>query len=76
MLSTRVELDPTSAVELLGVTDVRGGYRVTARMEHDGVTGIGRIDVGLPSADRGANVDVMVSEHGVSAWHLPSFDGA
>ena len=74
VLSTTVALDPTSAVELVGVTDVRGGYRVTARMENDGVTGQGRIEVGLPSADRAPNVDVVVDEAGVSAWHLPSFD--
>ncbi|OYR44626.1 hypothetical protein [Halorubrum sp. Eb13] len=75
VLSTTVELDPESAVELLEVTDVRGGYRVTASMEDDGVTGQGRIEVGLPSADRGPNVDVIVGESGVSAWHLPSFEG-
>ena len=75
VLSTTVELDPESAVELLEVTDVRGGYRVTASMEDDGVTGQGRIEVGLPSADRGPNVDVVVGESGVSAWHLPSFEG-
>jgi len=74
-LSTTVEIGPESGVELLEVTDVRGGYRVTASMEADGVTGQGRIEVGLPSADRGPNVDVVVSESGVSAWHLPSFEG-
>lgn len=73
--STTVALGPERAVELLGVTDVRGGYRVTASMEDDGVTGQGRIEVGLPSADRGPNVDVVVDEGGVSAWHLPSFEG-
>lgn len=75
VLSTTVEIGPESAVELLEVTDVRGGYRVTASMEDDGVTGQGRIEVGLPSADRGPNVDVVVGESGVSAWHLPSFEG-
>ncbi|WP_280587466.1 hypothetical protein [Halorubrum sp. Boch-26] len=74
VLSTTVALDPERAVELLEITDVRGGYRVTATMEDDGVTGQGRIEVGLPSADRGPNVDVVVDEGGVSAWHLPSFE--
>jgi hypothetical protein len=73
--STTVGLDPESAVELLDVTDVRGGYRVVASMEDNGVSGQGRIEVGLPSADRGPNVDVVVDESGVSAWHLPSFEG-
>ncbi|MFC7188064.1 hypothetical protein [Halorubrum yunnanense] len=73
--STGVALDPERAVELLAITGVRGSYRVTASMEDDGVTGQGRIDVGLPSADRGPNVDVVVDEGGVSAWHLPSFEG-
>jgi hypothetical protein len=72
--STTVALGPERAAELLGVTDVRGGYRVTASMEDDGVTGQGRIEVGLPSADRGPNVDVVVDEEAVSAWHLPSFE--
>jgi hypothetical protein len=75
VLSKRVALDPRSAVELLAITDVRGGYRVTARMENDGVTGQGRIEVALPNADRGPNADVVVSEGGVSARHLPAFDG-
>jgi hypothetical protein len=44
-------------------------------MEADGVTGQGRIDVGLPGVDRGPNADVIVGESGVSAWHLPSFEG-
>ena len=72
--STTAALDPESAVELLAITDVRGSYRVTASMEDDGVTGQGRIEVGLPSADRAPNVDVVVDEGGVSAWHLPSFE--
>ncbi|WP_144797391.1 hypothetical protein [Halorubrum depositum] len=75
VLSATVELEPKSAVELLEVTSVRGGYRVVASMEDHGVTGQGRIEVGLPSADRGPNVDVVVGESGVSAWHLPSFEG-
>ena len=73
--STTAALDPERAVELLGITDVRGSYRVTASMEDDGVTGQGRIEVGLPSADRGPNVDVVVGGNGVSARHLPSFEG-
>jgi|GEM_PF-1885387 hypothetical protein len=74
VLSTTVALDPERAVELLEITDVRGSYRVTASMEDDGVTGQGRIEVGLPSAERGANVDVVVGDGGVSTWHLPSFE--
>ncbi|KKF39867.1 hypothetical protein FK85_25100 [Halorubrum saccharovorum] len=70
-----VGIDPETAVEVRSVTDARGGYRVTARMEDDGVTGQGRIEVGLPSADRGANVDVVLDGNGVSTWHLPSFEG-
>ncbi|EMA59099.1 hypothetical protein [Halorubrum lipolyticum] len=70
-----VGIDPETAVEVRSITDVRGGYRVTARMEDDGVTGQGRIEVGLPSADRGANVDVVLDGNGVSTWHLPSFEG-
>ncbi len=73
--ATTAALDPESAVELLAVTDVRGSYRVIASMEDDGVTGQGRIEVGLPSADRAPNVDVVVDEGGISAWHLPSFEG-
>jgi len=73
--STTAALDPESAVELLAITDVRGSYRVTASMEDDGVTGQGRIEVGLPGADRAPNVDVVIDESGVSAWHLPSFEG-
>lgn len=69
-----VTVEPTTAVELLGITDVRGGYRITARMEDNGVTGQGRIEVGLPSADRGPNVDVVVDDAGISTWHLPSFE--
>ncbi|WP_435074495.1 hypothetical protein [Halorubrum sp. HHNYT27] len=75
VLSTAVGLGPERALELLAITDVRGTYRVTASMEDGGVTGQGRIDVGLPSADRGPNVDVIVDDGGVSAWHLPSFEG-
>ncbi|MFW5896149.1 MAG: hypothetical protein ACOCUA_02070 [archaeon] len=70
-----VAVDAESAVELAAITDRRGGYRVVARMEDDGVTGVGRIEVGLPSADRGPNVDVVVGDAGVSTWHLPSFEG-
>jgi len=70
-----VALDPETAVEVRSVTDVRGTYGVTARMEDDGVTGEGRIEVGLQSADRGSNVDVVVGEDGVSTRHLPSFGG-
>jgi len=75
VLSTAAELGPECAVELLGVADVPGGYRVTASMEAGGVTGQGRINVGLPGVGRGPNVDVVVDESGVSAWHLPSFEG-
>lgn len=75
VLSTTAALDPEGAVELLGITHVRGGYRVVASMEDDAVTGQAGIEVGLPSADRGPNVDVVVDEAGVSAWHLPSFEG-
>lgn len=71
---TTVPVEPTTAVELLGITDARGGYRITARMEENGVTGEGRIEVGLPSADRGPNVDVVVDDIGISTWHLPSFE--
>ncbi|WP_144922901.1 hypothetical protein [Halorubrum salsamenti] len=70
-----VAIDPETAVEVRSITDVRGGYRVTARMEDDGVTGQSRIGVGLPSADRGPNVDVVVDGDGVSTRHLPSFEG-
>jgi hypothetical protein len=75
VLSTAVGLGPACAVELLGIADAPGGYRVTASMEADGVTGQGRIDVGLPGVDRGPNADVVVGDSGVSAWHLPPFEG-
>lgn len=74
VLSTAVALDPKRAVELLEITDGRGSYRVTASMEDDGVTGQGRIEVEIPGADRGANVDVVIESEGVSTWHLPSFE--
>lgn len=74
VVRTTVAVEPMTAVELLGITDVRGGYRVIARMEENGVTGEGRIEVGLPSADRGPNVDVVVDDLGISTWHLPSFE--
>ncbi|OYR53874.1 hypothetical protein DJ71_27510, partial [Halorubrum sp. E3] len=70
-----VGVAPETAVEVRSITDVRGSYRVTARMEDDGVTGQGRIEVGLPSADRGPNVDIVCDGNGVSTWHLPSFEG-
>ncbi|WP_200530747.1 hypothetical protein [Halorubrum sp. LN27] len=70
-----VAVGPETAVELRSIANARGGYRVTARMEDDGITGQGRIEVGLPSADRGPNVDVVVDGDGVSTWHLPSFEG-
>lgn len=70
-----VGIDPETAVEVRSITDLRGGYRVIARMEDDGVTGEGRINVGLPSADRGPNVDVVLDGSGVSTRHLPSFEG-
>ena len=70
-----VAVDPETAVEVRSITDLRGGYRVTARMEENGVTGEGRINVGLPSADRGPNVDVVLDGAGVSTRHLPSFEG-
>lgn len=70
-----VAVDAESAVELAAITDRRGGYRVVARMEDNGVTGVGRIEVGLPSADRGPNVDVVVDDAGVSTRHLPGFEG-
>ncbi|MDZ5810393.1 hypothetical protein U4E84_03375 [Halorubrum sp. AD140] len=75
VLSTTVDVGPETAIELLGITGVRGGYRVVAEMEDNGVTGQGRIEVGLPSADREPNVDVVVDDVGVSTRHLPSFDG-
>ncbi|MFO8114323.1 MAG: hypothetical protein R6U01_03020 [Halorubrum sp.] len=74
VLSTAVGVDPKRAVELLDITDGRGSYRVTASMEDDGVTGQGRIEVEIPGADRGANVDVVIESAGVSTWHLPSFE--
>ncbi|GAB7009151.1 hypothetical protein [Halorubrum trueperi] len=64
-----------SAVVLASIANVRGGYHVIARMEDNGVTGEGRIEVGLPSADRDPNVDVVIDDAGISTWHLPSFDG-
>lgn len=70
-----VGIDPETAVEVRSITDLRGGYRVIARMEDDGVTGEGRINVGLPSADRGPNVDVVLDGRGVSTRHLASFEG-
>jgi hypothetical protein len=39
------------------------------------VTGQGRIEVGLPSADRGPDVDAVVDGSGVSARRLSSFEG-
>lgn len=74
VVRSTVGVESATAVELLGITDVRGGYRITARMEDNGVTGEGRIEVGLPSADRGPNVDVVVDDLGISTWHLPSFE--
>jgi len=70
-----VAIDPETAVEVRSITDVRGGYRIIGRMEDNGITGEGRIEVELPSADRGPNVDIAVDRNGVSTWHLPSFEG-
>lgn len=74
VVETPVVVEPTSALELRGITAVRGGYRVRASMAENGVTSEGRIEVGLPSADRGPNVDVVVDGDGISTRHLPSFE--
>jgi hypothetical protein len=74
LVEDAVIVGPESAVELRAITVVRGGYRVTARMADNGVTSEGRIEVGLPSADRGPNVDVVIDDDGISTWHLPSFE--
>lgn len=63
-----------SAVELRSVAGARGGYRVVARTTDDGPAAEGRIEVGLPSADRAANVDLVVDGDGVSAWLLPALE--
>ncbi|WP_418286226.1 hypothetical protein [Halorubrum sp. DTA46] len=69
-----VTAEPRSAVELRAITAVRGGYRITASSETNGVTSLGRIEVGLPSADREPNVDIVVDGDGLSTRHLPSFE--
>lgn len=69
-----VTVQSRSAVELRAVTAVRGGYRVTAGSETNGVTSQGRIEVGLPSADREPNVDVVIDGDGLSTRHLPSLE--
>lgn len=74
VVETPVTVEPESALELRGITDVRGSYRVTARMAENGVTSEGRIEAGLPSTDRGPNVDVVVDDDGISTRHLPSFE--
>ncbi|WP_434521444.1 hypothetical protein [Halorubrum sp. AS12] len=65
---------PESAVELRSIADARGGYRIVARTADDGTTAEGRIEVGLPSADRAVNADVVIDGDGVSAWHLPALE--
>jgi len=70
-----IAIEPGTAVEARSITDVRGGYRITARTENNGVTGEGRIQAGLPSVDRGPNVDVVLDGSGVSTWLLPPFEG-
>ncbi|EMA66858.1 hypothetical protein C461_10116 [Halorubrum aidingense JCM 13560] len=75
LVEDAITVEPESAVEIRAITAVRGGYRVTARMVDNGVTSEGRIEVGLPSADRGPNVDVVIDDDGISTWHLPSFEG-
>lgn len=72
---TQVTVEPESALELRGITDVRGSYRVRARMAENGVTSEGRIEAGIPNVDRGPNVDVVVDDDdGISTRHLPSFE--
>ena len=74
VVETPVTIEPESALELRGITDVRGSYWITARMAENGVTSEGRIEAVLPSADRGPNVDVVVDDDGISTRHLPSFE--
>ncbi|WP_197431268.1 hypothetical protein [Halorubrum sp. CBA1125] len=75
LVSLPVTVPSASAVELRAITDVPDSYRVTVRVEADGVTGEGRIDVGLPGVDRAPNVDVIVADAGISTRRLPPFDG-
>lgn len=70
-----VALDPETAVEVRSISDARGTYRVIARTQDDAVTGEGRIEVGLPGADREPNADVVLDGDGVSTRRLRSFGG-
>lgn len=75
LVEDAVTVGSASALELRAIAATRGSYRVTARMTDNGVTSEGRIEVDLPSVDRGPNVDVVIDDDGISTRQLPSFEG-
>jgi len=74
VIETPVTVASESALELRGISDARGRYRITASMAENGVTSQGRIEARIPGDDRRPDVDVAVDDDGISTRHLPPFD--